>query len=751
MKIHSNTPDTVISNVQSHGEFRIKNSAKAFDILSSGLYSNKIKAIVRELSCNALDSHKEAGKLDIPFDVHLPNAYEPYFSVRDYGIGLDHEGVTQIYTTYFESTKQDSNDYIGALGLGSKSPFSYTNNFSVIAIKDGIRRIYTAFINDLGCPEIALMQESRVEDMFNGAEDGTVDALELSNGVEVKFSVTSNSDFYRFADEATTIFKWFEHKPNVTGNSSFMFEHISYKEKDIAPGVHLMSRGSAITAIQGNIAYPVELPDDERYNHVYELLFCPLVIHFEIGELDVSASREKLSYVHWTVENIIKRLESLSDSLDKYVESQIKDITCEWLLASRLNELYLASRLFKPTITKMVNNNRCSLIQMNQYNNALAPREKTLCISNKELAGRGIKLKIVEVERTWQGVITREVKPSTQNSHSSTGLKSDVYYNFPHTANFAFMINDTTKGAMSRIRYHYKQVGMHNAAGRLMIYLLDIADKENEEKILNKFYKRLKNPPVPKLLVSVLEEKDKLKSVKANLLKLVTKQKSTYYSWKEYWAWDKVPNAKIDPSKTYYYLPLSNYTVLQKDEHNTNGNFLTNIWPKLQVAGMCKGIEVYGVRKSFIDIVKSESNWVSLYDLIDSEIKKITGTMLLAYAARGLLHDGFINKYVAEFTHLLDAESEFGKFFDTVKLSLSLKDTDEKLAAIQALLSGLKLDIGVDIAAEKARVESECTRMTMLYPMLQYIGISQCTDSDEAQVLINYIQLVDNTRRESAI
>ena len=137
--ILSNAPqnEAVMSNVGEIGEFRIRNSAKAFSILSSGLYANKVRAVIRELSCNAVDSHVAAGRADTPFDVHLPNALEPHFSIRDYGTGLSHDQVTQIYTTYFESTKTNSNAFIGALGLGSKSPFSYTDNFTVTAIQNG--------------------------------------------------------------------------------------------------------------------------------------------------------------------------------------------------------------------------------------------------------------------------------------------------------------------------------------------------------------------------------------------------------------------------------------------------------------------------------------------------------------------------------------------------------------------------------------------------------------------------------------
>jgi hypothetical protein len=80
--------EAVLSNVGEIGEFRIRNSAKAFSILSSGLYANKVRAIIRELSCNAIDSHTAAGKADTPFDVHLPNSLEPWFAIRDYGTGL---------------------------------------------------------------------------------------------------------------------------------------------------------------------------------------------------------------------------------------------------------------------------------------------------------------------------------------------------------------------------------------------------------------------------------------------------------------------------------------------------------------------------------------------------------------------------------------------------------------------------------------------------------------------------------------
>ena len=76
--------------------FSIKASPVAFDILSSKLYSNPTLAIIRELLTNAYDSHKAAGKEDIPIKVNLPGYMEPNFIIRDYGIGLSKEDVLEI-------------------------------------------------------------------------------------------------------------------------------------------------------------------------------------------------------------------------------------------------------------------------------------------------------------------------------------------------------------------------------------------------------------------------------------------------------------------------------------------------------------------------------------------------------------------------------------------------------------------------------------------------------------------------------
>ena len=126
----------------SHGltqtkEFSIRTSAHAFKLLSSGLYSDKISAVLREIGCNAMDAHVEEGTPDRPIEVKLPNRIDHQFYIKDWGPGLSHADIMELYTTYFASTKQTSNDLTGAFGLGSKSPFSYVDSFVVVSVHDG--------------------------------------------------------------------------------------------------------------------------------------------------------------------------------------------------------------------------------------------------------------------------------------------------------------------------------------------------------------------------------------------------------------------------------------------------------------------------------------------------------------------------------------------------------------------------------------------------------------------------------------
>lgn len=299
------------SNIESRQAFTIKASAKAFKLLSSNLYSDKPLAIVREIGCNALDSHFMAGKADVPFKVVLPSDIHPWFEVIDYGTGLSDEQVKNVFTTYFESTKTESNDQIGAMGLGSKSPFAYTDAFEVFARQDGVQNQYTCFLNQSGAPEIFLIEQ-------------IVDPT-LENGVTIKVPVKKN-DFQLFHAAARKAYKFFPIKPVVGANTTnwnwndpvYGYEGTNFKT---------LTNDRTIYALMGPVAYPIDMNQlkgpaafltgyTQRSGHGF-------VVKYNIGDLDVNAGREGLSYDKTTISNLITGMEHIRAEMAKELQDEM--------------------------------------------------------------------------------------------------------------------------------------------------------------------------------------------------------------------------------------------------------------------------------------------------------------------------------------------------------------------------------------------------------------------------------------------
>lgn len=334
------------TNVDQSQVFKIKTTAQAFKILSSNLYSNKIRAIVREISCNAIDAHKMA-KNPNNFEVHLPNDFEPYFSVKDFGTGLSETDVFELYTSYFESTKSNSNDFIGALGLGSKSPFSYVDSFTIESIYEGEKKDYSAYISETGVPTISLLNTIPCQD---------------HNGLEVKIPV-NDSDYRKFKLEAEIIFYAFPRTPIITGTNDFS----DYKEIEKTDSLQTHSGigwrlyrsmprsiSNGPYASQGSINYPVnteiiiENCDNEIIeNKAYFVLHNNIVIDFPLGSLDVAASREEISYDARTIKAIMNRIIEI---YDEFVSDFNKEINSK--------SLYNAIEYYRSKIMYGINNGR---------------------------------------------------------------------------------------------------------------------------------------------------------------------------------------------------------------------------------------------------------------------------------------------------------------------------------------------------------------------------------------------------------
>jgi hypothetical protein len=255
--------------------FSIKANGKAFRALIDGLYSNKVRSVIRELCSNAHDSHIDAGQT-IPFKVSIPTQLDPTFRVRDYGTSLSHDNVMVLYTTLFESSKETTNEQTGMLGLGSKSPFAYTDSFSVIAYDGSEKRVYLAYLETDGVPSITHVTTSPSSE---------------PRGLEVSFPA-KREDIRNFTKEMQFVAMGYSTPPTVDGmdlripeprmkgNGWAIYPKSAFGSE--FQNSHFIRQGSAV------------YPTDQSFPHVgYQWL---TIVEIPIGTAEVTTSREALSY-----------------------------------------------------------------------------------------------------------------------------------------------------------------------------------------------------------------------------------------------------------------------------------------------------------------------------------------------------------------------------------------------------------------------------------------------------------------------
>jgi hypothetical protein len=355
MKLADRTVEIHSRGLDSSNQFTIAQTSKMFKILSDSLYSDKVMAVIRELSTNAYDAHVAAGNKN-PFKVTLPTQANPNFTVRDYGTGLSQKDMEELYTTYGASNKNDSNDFVGCLGLGSKSPFAYTKSFSTTSYYNGKAYNYIAAMDEGGVPSLNLF--------------GITETSE-PNGLEISFAV-KQYDFTEFSNKSKRVFHYFKMKPIIEGGVCDTLKDHSYSHTNtVIEGKgwkigrvssnhyqypsHHYGPGSGVVAIMGNIAYPVDatkiIGDEkeinsndaiQRWNRAFkkadvdnwknlvrEILNSGLYleIQFGIGELEMDVSREGLQYTKNVINVLRERTQEIYLTLKEDMSKKLEACT----------------------------------------------------------------------------------------------------------------------------------------------------------------------------------------------------------------------------------------------------------------------------------------------------------------------------------------------------------------------------------------------------------------------------------------
>lgn len=713
------TNELTLSNVGVTGEFRIKQSAAAFRILSSSLYSNKIRAIIRELSTNALDSHIEAGKKDVPFEVHLPSVLEPWFAVKDFGMGLTGDQVVNIYTTYFESTKSESNELIGGLGLGSKSPFSYSDNFTVTAIKNGTQRIYSAFINELGVPSIAEMNEMLTDE---------------GNGVEVKFSVIDRYDYNTFLYEAQEVYSWFTNKPNIIG-IEFDHKSIQYKEQNVVPGVSVLHSSRAISvAVMGNIAYPLDkIPEKEKhFGNLAYLLDCGLVLTFNIGELDFAASREYLSYIPLTINSIRSKLELLNSNLVNHITSKVAEIEGDW---DKALYLYNNTRenLYHAAVVKYVADTKFKLYDSNRSYGDFEFVHEVESINARGLTISSFQTRSpTKIRRS-----SHQIKPSTRYGTSHGRLVPS--WTILVRTNFIIVLNDLKSGCATRASYHFNNHPDYTIIRPIVMCIShsspDIAVRQLE---YTKFLSELHNPPNVVLASTLMSPERKKAMSSTGIAEIDTKKGPFSSNPSQSLMWAQC-DEELQSDKTYYYVALENHNAVDKAGDVIDFFEIKTLMNSCGIKSI-SDIEVYGVRKSRIKEIKGLSNWVPYENIVKKEIAKISDDNIACIVASEEIDKYSTKVYTDDHVaKIVGVNSPYAKYVAYSNNIIRKKGNIKSLITLCTKFGGL-----LRVDETKQKIQNEINAVNARYPLLKYFKNTPITSVEVAE----YIILIDKLTKE---
>lgn len=262
------------------------------------LYSDPELAILREYSTNALDAQKRAG-VTRPIEVYTPNGLSPFVKVKDYGIGMDAEDIRNVYSQYGASTKRDSDEFTGMLGLGCKAALTYTNQFTVDAVKDGVRTQVVVSRTEDGSGVMEILSQTETEE---------------PNGVEISVPVKRNNlfhrkamEFFRFWDEGTIL---------LNGSEP---ERISGRK--LTDEITLVAGMDRDYIIMGNVAYPVD-EEHQIHRRTWQSQF-GVIARVEIGEVSFTPSREALQYTLRTEKTLKEIKETFSQNLRSAAQRDI--------------------------------------------------------------------------------------------------------------------------------------------------------------------------------------------------------------------------------------------------------------------------------------------------------------------------------------------------------------------------------------------------------------------------------------------
>ena len=792
MKIEEELSEVELSEEFEESSFRIEASAKMFEILFDKIYSDKIASVVREIGSNALDSHTKAGCKDLPFEIHVPTQMEPWFSVKDFGVGLNTQEVKEIYTVMTKSTKTNNNDEIGGFGLGSKTPFAYTDSFTVICVKDGIKVEYAMYRNAQGIPAFTSITSSTTPsgDVIVGEE------TDEPNGVEVKIPVKVQDISY-FCQCIQKTYCSFDVIPRIVNpRAQFRIDKMTAEtfSKQARTYRYAFENGSnyfnGLLVKLGPIIYPVDLIKIfSNLHHKSATKFGlldreKLMLEFSIGELNITVSREQLAYDKQTCQVITDRLEKIYNESIAEIEDKIAECT-DRIQAKRM---FASMKKGDPSFLPLTNTILAhgwhtptwnGEFLTNQYEKIDLKDPSKVIFRIQQVDSRTLKDSIFE-NRIWDYDASGNRIPNHEYYYNLDIVNGTFFYEDEDRlspANRAsFFVENRSKGDGAIPGIYSSR---HNP-----VYVIrpkdDIKLSGNKYEKALKDFKSLLNVECRKL--SELPKRESPKVVKSNDLELSVfdyefkkqpprgwygrhrRQSETLYS-ALCWPKEKV---QLDPKQTYYYVRVVGFDVIENDDYEkgqVKQKLAEMVKVAIQLGILPAGIKIHAIRKSDVDALQT-GKWVEVLSYLKNQVSKLVSknkaeismvdivtwadenmakhntTSIFMQIAKSLYKNDLSG------TILETSKTNFAQVMrDAVVVNKAITDTKKKetLRLIRNL--GILLDPKFDPKSDNEKEIRERIEFSLeRYPLMRFV--SRAYD-DCSQDLVDYAVAIDKHLGES--
>ena len=338
---------SALKEVQLYGDFQshkaeidTEDMGWILQILSTNLYSDPIGSLIREYSSNAWDANAEAGKSDKPIEVGIQTTKDggSYWYVTDLGPGLSPARINDVYRKFGKSTKRNSNEAIGMMGLGKFSGLSYTNEVFITTRVDSIQYEYLMHKSE-GVPQIDLL---------------VTKTTDLPNGTTIKINIQSWSDKRAFITKTKEQLAYFE---NVYFNIDA--EDLNSKFKLLKAKTFTQSTldSRELRIKIGPVSYPVDWNVITHPLNLIRHTMQGIAVNFNIGEIAITPNRESVLYNKLTIDNINKKFEEVLKEIKELYDKQVLEYESPRAYLNALSTAYIQIGNITYNIHPIVQNN----------------------------------------------------------------------------------------------------------------------------------------------------------------------------------------------------------------------------------------------------------------------------------------------------------------------------------------------------------------------------------------------------------